>query len=205
MPDIVLIHGFATGLNVSVIRRAKGTDAGFRGFRKLIGRGIAKAFRWDVPEHISFPKAFSPSTYLGVYRREMNAAQDKKTHPALETFLHDEQPRVIVCHSMGCSLLLSYLVQRPLPASVRHIVFVQADVSVSTSLPKPHGVIWHNLYCPWDPTLLLSAILHHDIRAGLARIKSQNTQNRFTPLFGWNPHTSSIRSQKIANWTTTLD
>ncbi|OGL99357.1 hypothetical protein A2304_00060 [Candidatus Uhrbacteria bacterium RIFOXYB2_FULL_57_15] len=204
MSEIALIHGFATGLNVSLIRTARGKDAGFFGFKGLVEKRIAKPFRWDAIENVSFWKALSPLTYLTVYKREREMIQSEKTHAALDAFLQEEQPRVVVCHSMGCALLLAFLARHGLPSSVRHVVFVQADIPRNATLPNA-GVAWHNLHCPWDPTLLASAIYHRSIRAGQIGLRDPRARNRLTPLFGgWNLHTVSISDPKIAAWTLTL-
>lgn len=200
MADIALIHGFATGLDVSVFRARKGADAGFGGFRRAIEEGRARAFRWDVAELVSFWRALSPLTYLNVYRREQAQIHSETTHEALKAFLQREQPRVIVCHSMGCALLLSFLARHALPASVRHVVFVQADIPGNTVLPSVENVAWHNLYCPWDPTLLASTVLHASLRGGLCGLGDAQAVNRLTPLLGINPHVASINDPSIEKW-----
>jgi len=205
MSDITLIHGFATGLNVSIFRTARGPEAGFYGFRNLIERGIAKPFRWDERENVSFWKSLLPMTYITVYEREREKVRSETTLTALDTFLRDEQPRVVVCHSMGCALFLSFLTRNELPASVRHVVFIQADVPRDAALPASANAAWHNLYCPWDPTLFASALYHRTWRAGLTGLRDARATNRLTPLFGgWNLHTVSISDPKIAAWTATL-
>lgn len=206
MSDIALIHGFATGLNLSVIRTARGREAGFFGFKGLIEKGVAKPFRWDAIENVSFWKALSPLTYLTVYRREREMVQSEETHAALDAFLRDERPSVIVCHSMGCALLLSFLSRHTLPSSVRHVVFVQADIPRDTPLPAAPSVTWHNLHCPWDPTLFASALYHRSVRAGQTGLRDRRARNRLTPLYGgWNLHTVSISDPKTAAWTAALD
>lgn len=206
MARIVLLHGFATGLDVSVFRPARGTDAGFLGFADLIGKGIATPFRWDERESLSFWKSLSPLTYLTVYRREAESIRSERTLASLETFLNAERPCVIVCHSMGCALLLSYLSDRRLPASVRHVVFIQADVPRGAALPETANVTWHNLFCPWDPTLLLSALYHRTIRAGQLGLTDQRAANRFVALWRRaNLHTASISDPGVAAWAARLD
>lgn len=201
MADIALIHGFATGLDVSVFRARKGADAGFGGFRRAVEEGRARAFRWDVAEHISFWKALSPFTYLNVYRREQAQIYSETMHEALATFLQRERPHVIVCHSMGCALLLSFLARHTLPTSVRHVVFVQADIPRDTVIPSSAAVTWHNLYCPWDPTLLASSLLHRTTRSGLVGLRDTCVENRLTPLHrGINLHTASINDPSVAEW-----
>ncbi len=206
MSDIALIHGFATGLNVSVIRTARGREAGFFGFKGLIEKGVARPFRWDAVENVSIWQALSPLTYLTVYKKEGEMVRSEPTHVALDAFLRDERPRVIVCHSMGCALLLAFLAHHALPPSVRHVVLVQADISRDTPLPNLPSVAWHNLHCPWDPTLFASALYHRSIRAGQAGLRDPRARNRLTPLFGgWNLHTVSIGDPRVAAWTAALD
>lgn len=204
MSDVVLIHGYATGLNVSIFRTARGAEAGFLGFAKLVERGVAKPFRWDRTETLSFWRALSPMTYLSVYRNEREQIRSEETHAALEAFLRAEQPRVVVCHSMGCALLLAYLERHSLPKSVRHVVMIQADVPNDARIPGIGDVALHNLYCPWDPTLFASMLYHRAVRAGQSGLPDERARNRLTPLIGWNPHTASIGDPRIAVWTESL-
>ncbi len=206
MAHIALIHGFATGLDLSVIRAARGTEAGFFGFTDLIEKGIAKPFRWDERESLSFWKSLSPLTYLAVYKREAESIRSETTLAALDAFFKDEKPRVVVCHSMGCALLLSYLSRRALPPSVRHVVFIQADIPRDMTLPTSANVTWHNLFCPWDPTLFASSLYHRSVRAGQTGLKDPRAANRLTPLWrGINLHTATISDPRIAAWTMRQD
>ena len=205
MTPTILIHGFATGLDLPPFRPARGANAGFLGFGKQIENGGAKPFRWDERESLSFWKSFSPFAYLDVYRRETKLIRDEKTHAELDAFLALEQPRIIVCHSMGCALLLAFLERHALPASVRHVVFVQADIPRTAALPSVPSVSWHNLFCPWDPTLLVSSFYHRTPRAGQTGLRDAHAQNHLTPLLrGPNLHTASIRNPNVAKWIDNL-
>lgn len=202
MSRIVLIHGFATGIQYSVFRSARGTDAGFSAFAPDVARGEAKAFRWDIKEKASFFQSINPLYAWDIYRRELAIAQEIETRQSLSEFLLQEEPEVIVCHSMGTLLFFGYLENHKLPASVRRVIFNQADIHASDiTLPldieeriRAGELLFLNTYCPWDPSLLCSRILNGS-RAGLAGMRHSLVRNHFIPLVKpINLHMSAIRS-----------
>jgi hypothetical protein len=204
MSRIVLIHGFATGIDY-LWRPAFGEDAGFSGFRELISRGEAKAFRWDIKERAGW-RSFNPFYSLRIYRRERALVEKQETHEALSYFLEREQPEIIVCHSMGCYLLLKYFEKNLLPTSVHTILFTQADVDpkefvlpqVYENAIRDKRLRFINSYCLWDPTLIISALVSASSRMGLRPLVSSLVESHFFPLLKlWNLHTSAIRDSKF--------
>lgn len=211
MSRIVLIHGFATGIGYSVFRPAYGEDAGFSAFRPDIESGEVKTFRWDIKEDASFFQSLNPFYTWDVYRRENKIARRPETYRRMAELLTREQPEIITCHSMGCFLLLEYLKREQLPTSVRHIIFNQADVpATGTKFPieiesriREERLRITNMYCPWDPTLWLSAIMNGSMKAGLVGFNNPLVNNRLFPL--WKPinlHTAAIRSGAFRRFVT---
>lgn len=206
MSRIVLIHGFATGIDYSVFRPAYGEDAGFLAFRSDIESGNAKAFRWDLKESASFFQSLNPFYTWSIYRREKRVASDVETYHRLHDFLTREQPEILICHSMGCFLFLEYLKHEKLPTSVRRVVLNQADIPAG-SMTLPHAIKdrvqtgtlhFINTFCFWDPTLWLSAIMSVSIKAGLIGLKNPFVQNRLFPLYRpWNLHMSALRDARF--------
>jgi hypothetical protein len=201
----VLIHGYGVGGEYWQFRKPEGKFAGFGAFSELINHEEAGVFRWDEPRQFSFWELFNPFEHLKLYDREKAKSQSSNTHKNLKTFLYQENPEVIVCHSMGCSLLLNYLDTNPLPNSVRHIVFVQGNTSQSRKLPESlqtQLVSKHlhltNLFCPWDQALWSLVLTKHVVPAGLFGFNNPFVQNRLFPLYRrLNLHTSSINDPNL--------
>lgn len=206
MSRIILIHGFATGIGYSFFRPAYGKDAGFSSFRQDIESGNAKTFRWDLKENASFFQSLNPFYTWRIYRREKKIAHDPDTYRRMAKLLLREQPEIILCHSMGCFLFLEYLKHQKLPASVRHVIFNQADIPASgTRFPAEieagihkKSLLITNTYCPWDPTLWCSAFMTKSIKAGLVGLKHPFIQSCLFPLLKpINLHTAAIRSSRF--------
>lgn len=209
MTDIVLIHGFATGIHYSIFRPALGVDAGFKAFRQDIADGTAKTFRWDISDDATFLETIDPRFSLTVYKKEYNRVQNSAWQEKLFLFLEEEQPSTVVCHSLGCLFLLETMNRYGLPTSVHTIIFNQSASPLSATLTNDEVIAritsgtlqCINTYCPWDPTLWASVILQGVIRDGLFPSKKRWLTNKFVPLFRpFNLHTSTIRSPRFRNW-----
>jgi hypothetical protein len=203
MSRIVLLHGFAVHLSSPVIRPPFGPSASMSAFDNLVSTGEAKVFPWGIERNVSLIKLLHPSTIQNLYKEELNLIHSKKLQTDLKLFLEQEQPETIVCHSMGCELLQRHLNTFTLPASVKSIVTIQSDLPVGTSFHT--SVPIHHLYCPWDPTLILSSIVNNSLRAGLLSSKYSNGRNMLFPLVRLsNLHTSSIRDKKMIDFINSL-
>jgi hypothetical protein len=203
--DYLLIHGYGVGAQYLNFHLAEGVNAGFGAFDKLIAEGRAGVFRWDIPKYYEYNTIFNPLNHLALYNQERAKAQTKETHAELAKMQRDSNPETIVCHSMGCHLLISYLKHNTLPTSVKNIVLIQADIPDDTLLPdtieksicdKKLKIL--NLYCPWDQALLTTLPLHFKLKAGLTGYKNPLVQNIFFPLYKRsNLHTSSINDSNL--------
>lgn len=202
MSRIVLIHGFATGVRFSIFRDRKDWDGGFTAFRSLIAWGVASVFRWGIEGDASFWESLNPWFSWKLYERERSIASGFALQQRLANYLEQEQPEVIVCHSLGCYLLWEQLQRFELPSSVKTIVFQQADIGLSELglFPAREGIQFLNVYCPWDPSLLASWFIWGDRRLGLWRISSRMFEQRFFSL--WKPfnlHTSGLRDLRLVS------
>lgn len=206
MSRIVLIHGFATGIRFSVFRQPHGIEAGMIGFRREVKTGEAKAFRWDIKEEASFLRSMNPLYTLDIYRRERAIAKSTETYRKLAKFLAEEQPEVIVCHSMGCFFFSEFLKRENLSESVKRIIYNQADLPWSgTEFSKEiierirfGKLVITNTFCFWDPTLWSAVLTGGSIRAGLFGMRSPWVRNRFFALLRpFNIHTAAIRSPRF--------
>ena len=200
MADIALIHGYATELSIPGIRKPLGPFGGFLGWSHLVATNRAVVFHWGIPHTIPIKHLPVPGHVYSLYEQELRAATSTETTDRLAKWLQTTQPKTIVCHSMGCQLLLETLQRNPCASSVKKIVFLQADISSQTPLPLVPNVRWEILYCPWDPTLWLSSMVHRTIRAGLVGLTDTQAHNKLTPLWRLpNLHMSSMRSKHLAN------
>ncbi len=202
MSTFALVHGYATGLRVPRLRQPLGANAGFSAFNTELAAGDASIFRWDISETVDLPDAVRVKPFVTLYERERLRVSDEATHKRLAFYLAAEQPEVVVAHSLGCALVWEHLRRHPLPASVKRIVFSQADVPPVPDLPVLPSAEILNLYCPWDPALLVSVAYHRTGRAGLTGLRVSGVKNAFFPLWKpWNLHTSGIRDRRLVGMT----
>jgi hypothetical protein len=200
MKDIALIHGYATELSIPGIRKPLGSLGGFSGWTHLVAANRATVFHWGIPHTIPLIHLLVPQDTYSLYKQELRVASSVETTDQLAKWLQTTQPKTIVCHSMGCHLLLETLHRNPCASSVQKIVFLQADIPAQTVLPVLKNIRLENRYCPWDPTLWLSSLVHNKIRAGLVGLTDTQAHNILTPLWRLpNLHMSSMRSKRLAH------
>jgi hypothetical protein len=203
--QFLLIHGYGVGAQYLSFHQAEGVNAGFGAFDKLITEGRVGVFRWDISKYFGYNTMFNPLNHLELYNQERAKAQSIEIHAKLTKTLLQTSPETIVCHSMGCHLLMSYLKLNILPDSVKTIVLIQADIPNDTPLSKivesqirAKKLKIINLYCPWDQALLTTLPLHFKLKAGLTGYKNPLVQNRSFPLYKRsNLHTSSINDPDL--------
>lgn len=204
MNQILFIPGFATKLTSPIIRTGQGTLTGCGIFSELIKTGKASLFDWGIQEHVCFLKLINPFFILRLYKSEQHLATDFSTTSRLQLQILTQQPSVIICHSMGSVILLALINNHALPECVKRIVFIQSDTDSNSQLPP--DILIFNLYCPWDPSLILSSLFARKWKQGLRPRRQPNVKNIFFPL--WKPinlHTSSIRDRKILKTGPGLD
>jgi len=196
MSEIALIHGYAVRLTSPVVRRGLGETAGFQAFAPDVSSGAAAVFRWGLVKEVPWPALLDPVAQRRFYRDELAAALSPATQARLREFLEREKPSIIVVHSMGATLLHAYARAHGLPPSVRSVVMVQADLPWNADLKSFPGV--RNLYCPWDPTLIVSSLLSWRRRAGLGPVPGDSVTNHLFPADHLpNLHTSALRDPRL--------
>lgn len=200
--DLLLIHGFAIGLD-TWFHPQKNHLAGFEVFADDIESGNARVFRWTAEQKPSFFASLNPLFYREYYRQERQKAQDIVTLRDLHRVIDESQPRVIVCHSMGCYLLLQYVLRFNLAPSVKKVVFIQADCSVKEmkqSNIASEAAKLINVYRFFDPSLWISTMYHRTLRMGLYAPKLPNLSCIYHPSYvQLNPHTSALSDKKLKN------
>ncbi len=198
MSTFALVHGYAVGLHVPRLRPPLSADAGFSAFRGELAAREASIFRWEIPLVVPMDERISVRPYVSLYERERALVSEEATHARLAFYLKAEQPEIIVAHSMGAALIWEHLRRQPLPASVRRVVFVQADLVTRPGEVPAMTAELLNLYCPWDPVLFASVLYHGKGRAGLTGLRVPGVRNRLFPLWKpWNLHTSCIRDRAL--------
>lgn len=207
MSKTILIHGFAIGLTSPIFRSGFGVEAGFFAWRKQITTGEAVIFPWGIFRRVNFFQLINPLFLLNHYEDEKFLAQANETFERLKIFLEQTQPTKIICHSMGCFLLNEYCKKNLLPKSVKVVILLQSDLSSQDQINfSLKNLSVYNFYCPWDPTLLVSAIYNRVWRSGLSSLKTQDVKNIFYPLFRpINLHMNSFKDYKLAKHIDSLE
>lgn len=196
MSDIALIHGYAVNLTSPLVRPGFGVTAGFSAFADDVRDGTASVFRWGIEQKVPWHALLDPARQYRFYRAELSVALSEETQRRFGAFLAHERPEAIVTHSMGARLLYAYASANGLPPFVQDVVMAQSDLPAETDLsPFPRT---HNVYCPWDPTLLLSSALSGRARAGLVPVRGANVTNVLLPA--WRPpnlHMSALQDSAL--------
>lgn len=207
MPSTLLIPGYAVGVHASIFRKPFGEHGGFVGLDAEVMRGEAKAFRWCKNISLSMLQSANPWHYYQLYRDEEALAESSATQSALYNFITAENPSTIICHSLGCRLMIGAMNTYGIPESISKIIFLQGDVPTSASVTNTavldrfanKTLTIENYHCPWDQSLLASMMLHRKIRIGLTGWKQIGVKNVFHPLLKpMNLHTSPLRDRKFA-------
>ncbi|MFO0765028.1 MAG: hypothetical protein U0487_03215 [Patescibacteria group bacterium] len=205
-PRTALLHGFAIDAEFSRFRPALGADAGFEAFRDEVAKGEVSVFRWGIPKRFALWQIVSLGSILNLYRAEERRAADPEWQQKLFRFLEDGQIETVVCHSLGCRFLLDTINRFGAPASLKKIVFVQADIAQNQAVTDQNTINrLHdgslklvNVYCAWDKNLIASSILTGRMRYGMAKVIRPNVENVFMPLKTLpNLHTCSIKSKEL--------
>lgn len=202
MGKTLLIHGYAADLTAWKFRQAFGEHAGFVAFDETIASAEATIFRWGIKRTLTLAQSINPFSYLKLYRDEEKLAESSALQQDLLWHIEKHGIERIICHSLGCRLLLGTMNSANLPSSVKSIVFLQADFPSQTRMDHPdtaNSVEIKNYHCFWDQSLLASSILHGNLRAGLVGWKQSNIKNTFYPLLkAINLHTSPMRDRELA-------
>lgn len=204
MSRIILIHGYAHGLETVVRNRSELGD--FQMFDYLVESGEAALFEWYNLYNYNFQQSFSYEANTLVYFEEQKKAQDPETFLRLHHFLMKHEPEVIIAFSMGTFLFNNYLQKYSLPECINNIAFVQADLPIDfevkdrkiTQRLRGGHLVWQNFWCFWDPALSVSTILNRKRRLGLGKSKNPYIKDRFFPLYkNFNLHVSSLYDRNL--------
>lgn len=148
----------------------------------------------------------NPFHYYQLYRDEENLAEPPITQSTLHNFIDCSDATTVICHSLGCRLFIGMMNTHGIPESISKIVLLQGDVPTSASITNAaildrlanKTLVIENYFCPWDQSLLASAILHRANRIGLMGWNQFRVKNIFYPLLKpMNLHTSPLRDQKF--------
>lgn len=206
MTKAILVHGYAVGIKASIFRQPLGEHAGFSVLNSEVESGDVKAFRWCKNLSLSMIQSANPFQYLKLYRDEEALAESSATQSALFDFLISENPSTIICHSLGCRLLIGMLNAHGIPQSITKIVLLQGDAPTTSSITNVaildrlanKTLTIENHYCWWDQSLLASSMLHRTNRIGLLGWKQSGVKNTFYPLLKLlNLHTSPLRDREF--------
>jgi hypothetical protein len=215
---ILLIHGFGTGVRDEIfwiLSKSKEKQEleynEFKAFNHLINKGEASVFRWHDRFNASKIKDFlTIEKYIDLYKREKQKAVSPELQKKLYQTIEKENPEIIVCHSMGCYLLLNYLEKYTLNPSVKKIFLVQGDFDKKYKIQNPdilnriekNTLRIINVYCPWDTTLITSPFVNNFTwPAGLNRMRNPYIVDVLFPLGNsLNLHNSSLKSRDLLDF-----
>jgi hypothetical protein len=203
MSKIVLINGYATNLTCPRISYKIGTNCGFDAFEELIKNGNAKTFRWGKTLECNVLEYLSPIFQWKLFLEEKQLAKNKEQLSQLHTFLVQNKPTTIVCHSLGTELFFNFSNQFELPKSINKVIFVQGALQMSLiqnqesqfwSQIKNNKIELTNCYCPYDNALVSHFFLSKFKNTiGTQSVRSILVKNKLFPLYKkFNLHTSSI-------------
>lgn len=202
MKKVVLIHGFASSVNIPALKRKRTAGSEFSVATTLPIE--AKIFPWAIPKEYHITHLLDPRTFHRLYQEEQRKTETPETLATLSSFLTKEEPEIVLCHSMGCALLLQLLNStHPLPRSIKRIIFFQADIPTTLTQKHVHalkeaGIQIENYFCPWDQALLTSMVLHKKLRAGLTGLRGKEVHNTFFPLWRLpNFHVSLLKEKAL--------
>jgi hypothetical protein len=204
MAKIALIHGYGVGLSPQ--KKSLSLDLGFTAFYDGVINKDVSVFSWYQEEKHSILDFLNPHLHYQTYLKEKNAAQSNELLRQFKVFIEKEKPTTVVCHSLGAYLFLKYLEKFEEPTTIKKVVFVQADIANNTQFPNnTQDITFLNIFCPWDPALLTSWLLHKYQPAGLTGWKQPRARNKMLPLFGhWNLHASTIAQKQFAAFVASL-
>jgi hypothetical protein len=207
MSKIVLIHGNAVGIKFHNIRDRETKYGSFSIFKPLVDAGQAVLYGWHfVNEEFDLFQSLNPFEFRRQYFTEKKYCSSNQAWQKLDEFLNAEQPEKIVCHSMGCYLLLLTLNSQGLPTSVKSVYLAQGDfdrnfkITNSTVLDRlaSGDLKIYNYYCPWDQMLALSVGVNGKAPGGLAGAKEKYFINKlFTKTETTNFHHATICSDEF--------
>ncbi|MFA6018226.1 MAG: alpha/beta hydrolase [Patescibacteria group bacterium] len=205
MQKILLIHGYATKLKASIFKSPYSDDEGFTAFHNSIDSGEIDVFHWGIPRSLSFIQALNPFSYLSLYQEEELRTKSSEIQQKLFNTIESSKIEKVICHSMGCRLLLQTINAIGLPGSVQSIIFLQADIDGNATISNSNianrlsqkTLTLKNFHCFWDPTLLISSLLHKNIRIGLRSWNQPNIKNQLFPLLRLpNLHMNPLRNKQ---------
>ncbi len=206
MQKTILIHGYAAGVHASIFRKPFGEHSGFIALDEEVKSGITKSFRWSKNISLSIAQCANPLQYFQLYRDEELLTESPITQSTHSEFLDCSNATTIICHSLGCRLMIGSMNAHGIPESITKIIFLQGDVSTSASITNltirdriiNGSLVIENYFCPWDQSLLASAMLHRTNRIGLMGWDETGVKNIFYPLLKpMNLHTSPLRDREF--------
>jgi hypothetical protein len=204
----LLIHGFGTKVDYDLGFWKYPPTEDFKAWEKDIESGEAAIFSWGIMQQQNWKNIANPLSYLQLYKREKSLAKNKYMLLELDKALKGANPEIIVCHSMGSSLLENYCQSFELDDNLKKIVFSQADAfkipNIQNQLWKKENLKLDNYYCGWDPALISSSGVNLVRPAGLFGLRVEGEirhkiKNIFWPLgnIHKNCHIDAINSSKF--------
>jgi hypothetical protein len=204
----LLIHGFGTKVNYDLGFWKYPPTEGFKAWAKDIDSGNARIFSWGIMQQQNWKNIVNPLSYLELYNREKSLAKNKYMLLELDKVIKENNPEIIICHSMGSVLLENYCQGFELNDNLKKIVFSQADIfkipNIQNQLWGKNNIKLDNYHCGWDTALISSCGVNRVRPAGLFGLRVEDglgdkIKNIFWPLgnIHKNCHTDAINSPEF--------
>lgn len=201
----VFIHGYGTNVS-SKLQKPLSKHKGLKVAKDL---KAFEAFEWSIPATFSDEQTHNPLSYLDLYLKEHRKSKQITTHQSLKKFFDRTNPTTIICHSLGCELLLNYLENYNVPTNVKEVVFLQPNTSALRQITNTQFIAQVEsekisaitYFCPWDITLMIGSIVNCQISAGLFGFWTGPFSNIFLPaISAANPHTACLSEPKLLKY-----
>jgi hypothetical protein len=169
-----LIHGYGVGASYNILgyktKPAKFNHSGF------IAYPDAYVFNWFTEKNFGFLETVNLLSHYRLYKYEQKIANSKSLQARLNKELELKNPETIICHSMGCFLLLEYFRSYKPCSNLKRVILLQGDYSSSYNLPKSltesKQIEIFNFYNWLDQALFQSSVLSLNLKAGQIGWKS---------------------------------
>jgi hypothetical protein len=199
----LLIHGYGEGISIKGLKRIQAQIdlGGFSGFAEYIKTGEAQTFMWAESTNLHLPQFLNPFEHYNVLKKDKARASSDEVQNLLANKIIQEDPEIIIAHSLGGVLLFNTIVSQRLQLNKKvRIVLLSSYLAANYDFSEfPYISNVENYYCYWDQALLAVGVREGFKPAGLVGFANKKIKNRFYPLKdNINLHTSMLVNKGFA-------
>jgi hypothetical protein len=191
----LLIHGYGLSLHGPSSNDPEDVYNGFDAWSDDINKQLAISFSWRDNRRYTWIQLANPLTYYRHYFIEKRLSSDSTVLENLNNIILQNSPTVIICHSMGCNLLLNYLAKYPLGLHIK-IIFIQSDADYNARLD--YNIT--NITQVFDISLVMSSLINIKLRQGLCILPTANKRQLFWHRWYPNNHADCIKDKRLKEY-----